>query len=481
MVQDNAIEARDEFRSEYELTLAGWLQRRFTYFCVALVALEATVTAFILLSVLRGGSLFAASMVESTGSRLAAAMSLIVPPIALIISAWFLWGLRPRLHTREEVLSAAGKLILLIGFLYLILYTVIRWQDPQQGTSSLFQLLFLHFAASLFLPWTPRESIRPMIPLIVAWAIIEIVLAVRTNPEQTFLLLVISPLILVPGLLVSAFRLRQWSSRFQSEMFRRGFLGMRREISQASAIHESLFPEQLLDSSFAFEFFYQPMRILGGDFIHSSRGPNQRLRVLLLDVTGHGLAAAMTVTRLYGEVERIIAESPGIAPGSLMAILNRYVHLTLATHSIYATGFVADIDPTSGTLKYASAGHPPAFLIDHAGTVSELRSTGMLLGAEDSTNFICIEESQQVPPHSDVIMYTDGAFETRGANGERLGLDRFKELLYRNPPPKHWPRYLGRLVTGHFAVAPDDDILLASISYLGPPSETNAPATETGT
>jgi hypothetical protein len=78
-------------------------------------------------------------------------------------------------------------------------------------------------------------------------------------------------------------------------------------------------------------------------------------------------------------------------------------------------------------------------------------------------------------------MYTDGAFETRGANGERLGLDRFKELLHRNPAPKHWPRYLGRLVTGHFAVAPDDDILIASISYLKPPSETNTPEAESGT
>ena len=261
-------------------------------------------------------------------------------------------------------------------------------------------------------------------------------------------------------------------------MFRRGFLGMRKEISQASAIHQSLFPPHISESSFEFDFFYRPMRVLGGDFIHCSRGPRNLLRVLLLDVTGHGLAAAMTVTRLYGEVERIIAESPGIAPGPLMAILNRYVHLTLATHSIYATGFIAEIDPTSSLVRFASAGHPPAFLLDADGAITELRPTGMLLGAVDSANFICIEESKELAPGSNVIMYTDGAFEIRGADGEHLGLNRFKDLLNRHPAPENWPQYLGQLVTGHFAVAPDDDVLIASIRYNGPHEENPAGETD---
>ena len=75
------------------------------------------------------------------------------------------------------------------------------------------------------------------------------------------------------------------------------------------------------------------------------RTPDGRLRVLLLDVTGHGLAAAMTVTRLSGEIERIIAEQPDIGPAALLQCLNHYTELLLSQHSIFATAVVAEVDP----------------------------------------------------------------------------------------------------------------------------------------
>ena len=367
------------------------------------------------------------------------------------------------------MLTAAGRLILILGGLELLGSAVARLANPAPGFNALLQLLFLHMAACLFLSWTPRESTRPMAGLLIAWAVLELFRGSAHSPLDSIPFIVLSPLILVPGLAIATLRTRRLNRRFRSEMFRRGFLGLRREIAQASSIHETLFPTPFRDASFDFDFIYRPMRFLGGDFIHRSHAPGNRLRVILLDVTGHGLAAAMTVTRLDGEIERILAESPDIAPSALITMLNRYCSLILAPHSIYATGLVAEVEASSGTLRFASAGHPPAFVRQSSGDLAALHATSIMLGADDPTSFSCTDHLETLAPQSTLILYTDGVIEARGADGAQLGLDRFEGLLRREPAPSHWPKYLDDFITSHSGTHPEDDVLIAAIQYLGAP------------
>src|SRR5207253_7984992 len=138
--------------------------------------------------------------------------------------------------------------------------------------------------------------------------------------------------------------------------------------------HEALFPAPIAHGPLRFEYRYQPMLQIGGDYLYSRFSPSTggaapAFNLLLMDVTGHGIAAALTVNRLYGEVERLFAEDPHAGPGEVLSALNRYVHLTLATHSVYVTALCLRIDQHSGTLEYASGGHPPAFLCAVNGTI----------------------------------------------------------------------------------------------------------------
>ena len=470
MNASSRVDIRDEFRSEYDLTLEKWLRRRFTLFCFVMVALEGTITTMVLGQLARFGSLFTTILADLAGSWLTAGIELGVPIIGLGVAAWFLWGKRNQLSTREEVLKATNTLIIILGILDLLLATAMRWDSPGEAPGALYPLLFLHFSACLFMPWTPSESIRPLIPLLLLWAIVEACIGGPSAPTQTFVFICASPLILFPGLAISWIRLRRSSSKFRTELFKQGFTKMRSEFAQARSIHESIFPAAISEDTFEFDFFFKPMRYMGGDFIHVSRTPENRLRVLLLDVTGHGLAAAMTVTRLYGETERILAENPSISPVSFMNTLNRYVHLTLANHSTYATGLVAEIDLQTGELRYANAGHPPAFILKNGGDSTPIPGAGILLGAVDSDEFTCTEHHLTMESGSHLMMYTDGAFETRVSGGEILGLDRFEELLQRNPPPKSWAKYLGSAVTGFGPEHLEDDIIIATVKYLGPSS-----------
>ena len=77
------------------------------------------------------------------------------------------------------------------------------------------------------------------------------------------------------------------------------------------------------------------------------------------------------------------------------------------------------------------------------------------------------------------MMYTDGAFETLVSDGDLLGLDRFEQLLQRNPPPQHWANYLGSVVTGFSPETLEDDIIIATVKYLGHSTQTQSEASTT--
>ena len=203
-----------------------------------------------------------------------------------------------------------------------------------------------------------------------------------------FVAIAFSPLIALPGTAICWFRDSRRLEKYKLRFLQQRYGEVRRELTDARKIHESLFPAEVEHGAVRMTYRYEPMRQIGGDFLFVCPAPMQGagdggdgLNVVLIDVTGHGIPAALTVNRLHGELERIFAEDPLIPPGEVLALLNRYVHLTLAPHSIYGTAVCVRIDPGSGKLEFASGGHPPAFLRGVDGTLERLDSTSFVLGA----------------------------------------------------------------------------------------------------
>jgi serine phosphatase RsbU (regulator of sigma subunit) len=250
------------------------------------------------------------------------------------------------------------------------------------------------------------------------------------------------------------------------------FLTMTQEYARARSIHDSIFPDRYEDRSVQFEYVYAPMRELGGDFVHFRVNPKGFLHLTLVDVTGHGLPAALTVNRLYGELERILAEDANAAPGDVIALLNRYIHLTLSQHNIFATGVCMRLDPYVGELRWSSAGHPPAFLRGANGVITELEATNCMLGALPYDSFEPAEKTVDLSPGDVVIAYTDGAYEVRDAMGKAFGLERVREMMRRQPPPRNWPQLVASAVSKHSAGRSHDDVLIAAITFLAQRLET---------
>jgi hypothetical protein len=454
------------FRHEYEHELETWVRRRFTWLCIAYVVLGAVSLTWSLLQVV-GQPAGAAGIV----------LTIVAAVASLAIVAVF-FVRREHHATREDVLRAASAMILALGAVSIASRFLAEWQGAAFAANVIVGIFLWHFTACLFLPWTPRASLRPILPLLAVWALNLLLLERNSNLVERLLQVMFSPAILLPGLMICGWRLDRHSRRFRSVMMGRHFRNLRQELSRARTIHESLFPNEYDDGYVRFQYTYQPMRELGGDFLHIHVGPEGLVHLTVIDVTGHGLAAALTVNRIYGELERIRAETPRARPGELLFLLNRYLRLTMVRHNIYATAIAVTLDPYVGEVRWANAGHPPAFLRGANGAVRPLDATAIVLGAVADDDFATDEQCRELAPGDVVVTYTDGAFEARDRRGRQFGLDQLRELLHLKPPPGNWPQFISASVDKHQVGHAEDDVLVAALTFAGvrPQRQVDKPA-----
>lgn len=447
------------FRSEYEQELESWLRRRFRTVCVAYLFMGATVFLIRMLGV---------GFADAPGRWWAISITLLWFGISLAINLYFLFYAR---HaggaSREQLLRAASTMILTLGAVWLCKAVLVEAVSDEKERF-LLPLFFWHFIPCLFLPWTPRESLRPIVPLMIAWMVGVLFIEPDIAVASRILKAVLGPGILIPGLGICALRMQYHSERFRSRMVGKHFLSMRQELVKARTIHESLFPSPHDDGFVRFEYSYAPARELGGDYIHLFVSGDGVVHLTVIDVTGHGLAAALTVNRLFGELERIRGEAPQAHPGEVLSLLNRYIHHTMVRHNIFVTALCVSLDPYLGKLHWANAGHPPAFLRGINGAVKSLPATTVLLGALPPDEFAANERTIELSPGDIVITYTDGAFEGRDRLGERLGLDMLRQMVHSQPPPRNWAQFIASAVEKHTAGRPEDDILVAALTFRAP-------------
>lgn len=442
------------FHSEYEQELESWMRHRFRALCIAYTGVVALVLGFRLIMI-----------AQSDGQRsLANLLTIGGGVLSLATIGYFLFRNRDwHSAKREQLLRAVSLMIMLLGCISLLKHIVVI-QFTNQTSDFIVPLLFWHLLACFFLPWTPRESLRPVLPLLGLWAVGVLALRQDLSSWQRVLTVVVVPVILVPGLGICAFRLRYHSESFRTRMVGKHFLSMRQEFARARSIHESMFPLPHDDGFVRFDYTYTPMRELGGDYVHLDVSPEGLVHATLMDVTGHGLPAALTVNRLYGELERIRAESPLAEPGEVLTLLNRYIHLTMVKHNIFVTAVCMTLDPNRGIMHWANAGHPPAYLRGVNGTVTQLPSTTVLLGALDPREFAADQRTIELSPGDVIVFYTDGTFETRDRLGQSLGLKELQSMMSAQPSPRNWPQHIASAVARHSAGRPEDDILIASLT-----------------
>jgi serine phosphatase RsbU (regulator of sigma subunit) len=369
----------------------------------------------------------------------------------------------------------------------MVVYAVVPYSlAPDQPWPPLSLFFFPGVLAAATMPLTDNQLRRPILPLVLLNAVLILIFA-QTGWMQKIGWSVLSCAIPLPALAVAYVKHRRRLEGFTTRFYESRYGAIKKELVDARRLHEALFPPRLNVGAVRLDYQYEPMRQIGGDYLYARPAPAggdrpdapEGLNLLVIDVTGHGVSAALTVNRLYGEVERLYAENPRASPGEVLRALNRYVGLTLANHAMFCTALCVRVDPVRATIEYASAGHPPAFVRAAPGEVRRLDSTAPVLGVLDHTDFEPAQRAMPFPPGSVFIAYTDGAMETTNAAGEQFGVDRIAETL-RSPrrPDSGWAAELLRRVDDFRLGPPRDDTLIVEVEAL--PIVSPEPASTSG-
>jgi phosphoserine phosphatase RsbU/P len=171
-------------------------------------------------------------------------------------------------------------------------------------------------------------------------------------------------------------------------------------------------------------------RLIGGDYYDFYPLVNGKIRIVIGDVMGKGIPAAMLMILTRGAF-RTAAESTQ-SPGHTLTAMNKALYEDLRSLKSFVTLFCADWDPATGLLTYANAGHHiPLFIKGKKKSIEELpKVKGIMVGG--LPNQVYKEESVPLEELDTIFFYTDGIIEAENNNGEQYKLERLIQTLLEN-------------------------------------------------
>jgi serine phosphatase RsbU (regulator of sigma subunit) len=167
-----------------------------------------------------------------------------------------------------------------------------------------------------------------------------------------------------------------------------------------------------------------PAREVGGDFFNYFPLDEQRLALLVGDVSGKGVSAALLMANVQATLRARLAIGGNLA--ALAADLDREIDRA-TPGAVYLTLFMGVLDASRGELRYVNAGHNPPFVLHAAGGVEAMAATGLPIALYPGQPYV----EHAVPVHAGdlVFFYTDGLVEAENADGEMFGSERLQLLL----------------------------------------------------
>lgn len=158
---------------------------------------------------------------------------------------------------------------------------------------------------------------------------------------------------------------------------RGGALALNRELATARQIQNGLLPSQMPDvSKVDLAVCYQPMTAVAGDFYDFALLGPDRIGVLVADVSGHGIPAALVASMVKVAFSTESAHTTN--PAEVLTGMNRTLCGNMERS--FVTAAFAVIDSARGTLSYANAGHPPLLLARSGDDVRACEEHGLMLG-----------------------------------------------------------------------------------------------------
>jgi PAS domain S-box-containing protein len=195
------------------------------------------------------------------------------------------------------------------------------------------------------------------------------------------------------------------------------------ELRVARMIQHTLLPKSLPElEEHQIAVYYQPAREVGGDFYDFLRLPDGRLGLIVGDVSGKGVPAAivMAITRTMLRSAYHLG-----SPGEILQQVNDVLFPDIPPN-VFVTCLAILLDSRTGRLQYANAGHDPPY-VRHASGVSKLRATGMPLGLMPDMTYE--QKEITLEPGESILLYSDGLAEAHSPHREMFGFPRIERFV----------------------------------------------------
>jgi sigma-B regulation protein RsbU (phosphoserine phosphatase) len=247
-------------------------------------------------------------------------------------------------------------------------------------------------------------------------------------------------------------------------------LAIHKELQIAQQIQSSTLPRSVPSlAGLDIAARYVPMSAVAGDFYDFLLVDERRVGVLIADVTGHGIPAALIASMLKVAFAGQSAHAED--PARLLTGLNRALCGKFEDHFVTAAYIFVDMDACM--LRYAGAGHPPLFLASRSSGVRQIEENGLMLGLFPEAKYSATEIP--LSPGDRCLLYTDGILEAMDSSQQEFGKARLQQSLEAHSDlsaAQFTSALLGEISrwSGHATGRrQEDDITLVALDFSGQP------------
>jgi len=196
------------------------------------------------------------------------------------------------------------------------------------------------------------------------------------------------------------------------------------ELAIAKQVQTRLFPQRLPPiRTLVYAGMCRPARTVGGDYYDFLDLGSRRLGLVLADIAGKGIGAALLMANLQAALRSQCATACE-RPERFLRSVNQLLYENTAEGD-YATLFFAEYDDDTRKLRYSNCGHPPALLLRGNDTLERLGATSTVVGLFEKWD--CTMEERELAPGDAVLLYSDGVTEALNGEGEEFGEERLLE------------------------------------------------------
>lgn len=200
----------------------------------------------------------------------------------------------------------------------------------------------------------------------------------------------------------------------------------RREDEIARQVHAGLLPHHRPDfPGLDIAATCRAAETVGGDYYGYPTLADGGPAVVMADISGHGVGAALYMAAAKGAIQA--EASRLVSPSDLLRRLNEALSADFSRSDVFATAFIARFDRDRAALDYSNGGHHPPMVIRRDGRIERLERGGLALGVMPSVLYQ--EESRAFSSGDVLVLYTDGLIEARDARGEFYGAGRLERCL----------------------------------------------------